>query len=147
MIRDMNEKDLARVCEIWQKGIKETAPPLISGKPWDSRLSAMIENTQEANEKYVYEKDGIIKGFTTAGIPDDKDYISELYVESQFQGQGIGKQLLNKLKENHTELTLDVYEMNANAIAFYKKRDFKVSGEKKCPHTGSPKLDMKWEKI
>ena len=95
-IREMNlQTDLDRVCEIWLKGIKETAPPLTSGEPWDSKLPNFRRETQDANEKYVYVEDGIIKGFITA----NKNYLLELYVDSDFRRKGIGIELLDKIRK------------------------------------------------
>ncbi len=146
-IREMNlETDLGQVSEIWLTEVKR-AHLLICDKFWDSRLSEMIKSSQKAKEKYVYEENGIIKGFITAGINTNEDYILELYVASQFQGQRIGTKLLTKLKENHSKLALHVYKMNFHAIEFYKKNDFKEQERPyNCPHTGFPKLKMIWEK-
>ncbi len=147
-IREMNIKtDLGRVCEIWLKEVKR-AHLLICDKFWDSRLSAFIKETQsDAKERYIYKEKGAIKGFITAGILNNKDYIFDLYVESQFQHRGIGRELLYKLQKNHSELSLHVYEQNFKAIEFYGKNGFKKDPHKHlCPHTGFPKLKMKWEK-
>lgn len=143
-IREMKDEDLEKVAEIWLKGIKDTAPPLISGKPWDSKLPDFKEETRNANEKFVYydRKDRIIKGFITAGIPANKNYILGLYVDSESQGKGIGTKLLDKLRKTYRHLTGHVYEQNHKAIKFYIDHGFEVSGKKKCPDTGKRKLRM-----
>ena len=40
------------------------------------------------------------------------------------QHSGIGTSLLDRIKENKDNLTLNVYKKNANAIKFYEKKQF-----------------------
>ena len=145
-VREMNiETDLERVCEIWLKGITETAPTLTSGEPWDSKLPSFMDETRNtAKERYVCEEKGVIKGFITAGIPTNKNYILALYVDSDSRKNGIGTKLLDKLRKIYRYLTLHVYEQNSPAIKFYKDHGFEVSGRKNCPDTGQVKLEMRW---
>jgi len=143
-IREMNlETDLDQVKKIWLQGIKETAPPLTSGAPWDSKLDGFIEQIKITNERYVYEENGIIKGFITAGIPTNKNYLSNLYVDSNARGKGIGTKLLDKLRKTYRYLDSHVYERNPY-LKFYQNHGFEVSGEQTCPDTGEIKLRIRW---
>jgi putative acetyltransferase len=103
----------------------------------------MIEETEEADEKYVCKKNSQVVGFITAR----KDgYILELYVKSRFQGQRVGTCLLERLRENHNCLSVSVYKHNVNAVNFYKKKDFVRETDKckPCSLTGFEKYRMKW---
>jgi diamine N-acetyltransferase len=55
--------------------------------------------------------------------------VERIYIKSDFQKQGLGKDLLNKAVElakarDKTKIWLGVWEKNENAIAFYKKMGF-----------------------
>jgi ribosomal protein S18 acetylase RimI-like enzyme len=140
----MEEKDFKRVCEIWLKGIKETAPPLTSGESWDSKLPNFKKDMQnDENEKYVYDEDGIIKGFIIAGILNGSPYMYDLYVDSDFRGKGIGTKLLDKLRKTYRYLTGHVYEYN-HYLKFYMEYGFEVIGKHPCPDTGKVKFKIRW---
>lgn len=74
---------------------------------------------------YVYE-DAVVKGFICVSGGE----IRKLYVDSFFQGEGIGTALLlfavDALKADH----LWALEKNENALRFYEKHGFRRSGEK-----------------
>lgn len=59
--------------------------------------------------------------------------IERIYIKSEFQNHGLGKNLLNKAIEIAAEqekkkIWLGVWEKNENAIAFYKKMGFVQTG-------------------
>lgn len=75
---------------------------------------------------------GKVIGTGRLNIKENNGIISQMAVEEQHQKQGIGAliliELLNKCKrENVNIVTLNARE---TALAFYKKYDFKVIGEK-----------------
>lgn len=64
--------------------------------------------------------DGIVKGM----IHIEKDEIVELYVDTFFENQGIGANLIEYAKENFNASFLWVIEKNYRAIRFYEKHGF-----------------------
>ncbi|WP_400247632.1 GNAT family N-acetyltransferase [Niallia sp. JL1B1071] len=67
-------------------------------------------------------------------------YLEFIYIHSSFQGQGIGKQLLNtgiNYYRNPSTLSLTVYKGNPN-IVFYEKEGFKVVKENTGDFYGHP---------
>jgi ribosomal protein S18 acetylase RimI-like enzyme len=55
--------------------------------------------------------------------------ISQLYIDNDYQGIGLGKTLLDKAKRNSKgRLTLYTFEVNKIAQRFYEKHGFKVIG-------------------
>ncbi|MFV2046099.1 GNAT family N-acetyltransferase [Metabacillus sp. YM-086] len=59
--------------------------------------------------------------------------IERIYIKSKFQKHGLGKYLLNQALEIAVELNkqniwLGVWEKNENAIGFYKKMGFVITG-------------------
>ncbi len=77
------------------------------------------------------------------GVSDG--YISGIFIKKECRGMGIGKKLINKCKEVFDILTLDVYLQNKNAIAFYEKNGFAITGRKKDETLSATEYVMTWE--
>lgn len=154
-IRKMKiEKDFDQVTEIWLHGAKKSHRKFIPETFWDS--VDIEKEIRDAKEQYVYEEEGIIRGFI---IVREDGYIFEVYVdfrEEDFRGKGIGTALLKtlmgenpkfpELKERYLCLTSHVYAHNHESFVWHIKREFKVTGIHFCPDTGLPKFAMKCEK-
>ncbi|MNL87897.1 putative acetyltransferase [compost metagenome] len=61
-----------------------------------------------ASKTFVYQNDTAILGF----ISMVDNYIAAIFVNPESQGQGIGKQLIEYIKKQHTLITLGVYSKN-----------------------------------
>lgn len=85
-----------------------------------------IDNENQLNNYFVYD-DEFVKGL----ISIEGNEIKELYVDDFFQGKGIGSQLIEFAINNYKAEYLWVLEKNSQAISFYKKHGFEVSGEKR----------------
>ena len=88
---------------------------------------------------YVYD-DGFVKGL----IHIDGDEIVELYVDSFFEGRGIGAELIEYAKENFGVSFLWVLEKNKRAIRFYENHGFHMSDTRKLQE-GTPEYLVKLE--
>lgn len=84
---------------------------------------------------YVYEDNGVVVGYAFCEIKEQIEtsvlkpykylYIDDLCVKSSCRGLGIGRALYNYVKGeaerfNCTRITLNVWNNNENALAFYK---------------------------
>lgn len=74
----------------------------------------------------VYD-DGLIKGF----IQMNGSEICKIYVDTFFQGEGIGKELIEYAINEYHANNLWALEKNERAICFYKKHGFNLTGQKK----------------
>lgn len=71
-----------------------------SGSIWKDNIDLVKEMLPQA-EVYVYENDCLIEGFI--GLNDE--YIEGIFVRDEMQSQGIGKLLLNFVKEKRRNYT------------------------------------------
>lgn len=117
MIRKMQNSDIETISQIWLDG-NLTAHNFINPNYWIDHLPAVKQQFQNAQIYVFY--DGSIEGFV--GL--ENNYIAGIFVEKTARDQGIGKKLLDYLKDRYTELSLDVYEKNSRALTFYLKNDF-----------------------
>ena len=99
------------------------------------------QRTEQRKRKYkdkdiqtwVAEENNKIIGFCVAGKENRKDRILAIYVLPQYQGKGIGHELIiDGLKwiGTNKKVYINVVEYNMNAISFYKKHGFRETGVK-----------------
>lgn len=140
MIRKLQETDIDRVAELWlDTNIK--AHSFIDSKYWKDNFETVKEMFLQA-EVYVYEKEAKILGF----IGLDEDYIAGIFVCDEAQSCGIGKMLLDYVKNSKSTLSLNVYQNNIRAMNFYLREKFEVQSEGIDKDTGEKDYLMKWEK-
>ena len=90
MIRDLKQKDIDKVMEIWfESTIK--AHDFIPEKYWQDNYNVVKDIYIPQSKTYVYEEGEEIKGFIS--ILND-DFIGALFVSLNEQGKGIGSKLI-----------------------------------------------------
>ena len=138
MIRGLQKTDITKVVDIWlDTNIK--AHNFISAQYWKSNYELVKEMLLQA-EVYVYESNGEIQGF----IGLDGEYIEGIFVCDGLQSQGIGKLLLDFVKESRTQLSLNVYQKNRGAMQFYQREGFEIQSEGLDEATGEKDYVMTW---
>ena len=142
MIRKMEEKDISDVLQIWlETNIR--AHNFIEKEYWTGNYEMVKQILPEA-EVYVYEaeKSGQIEGFI--GINDQ--YVEGLFVKETVQSNGIGKRLMDYVKNRKIELCLGVYQKNMRAVRFYLRENFLIQAEEIDEDTDEKEYIMRWEK-
>ena len=89
-------------------------------------LNVINENKKRLGQLWVYDDDGIIKGFMWI----DSQQIKKLFVEPVLQSQGIGSKLLTYAVTELKATYLWALETNTRAIAFYKRHGFQTTEER-----------------
>lgn len=139
MIRSLQKADINRVADIWlDTNLK--AHSFISAQYWESNYELVKEMLSQA-EVYVYEDGQKIQGFI--GLSDK--YIEGIFVSEKMQSQGIGKLLLNYIKDRKDVLHLNVYQKNIRAIHFYQIEGFEIQCEGLDEATGEKDYVMIWQ--
>ena len=139
MIRSLQKADINRVADIWlDTNLK--AHSFISAQYWESNYELVKEMLSQA-EVYVYEDGQKIQGFI--GLSDK--YIEGIFVSEKMQSQGIGKLLLNYIKDRKDVLHLNVYQKNIREIHFYQREGFEIQCEGLDEVTGEKDYVMIWQ--
>lgn len=139
MIRKLRKADINRVADIWLK-TNLKAHSFISEQYWTSNYERVKEMLPQA-EVYVYEDDKMIHGFL--GVRDE--YIEGIFVSDKMQSHGIGKSLLDYIKDKKVRLQLNVYQKNVRAMSFYQREGFTIQSERMDEFTGETEYVMNWE--
>ena len=89
-------------------------------------LNVINENKKRLGQLWVFDEDGVVKGFMWV----DSQQIKKLFVEPVLQSRGIGSQLLKYAVDKLGATYLWALEKNSKAIAFYKRHGFQTTEEK-----------------
>ena len=138
MIRKLQNVDINKVVDIWLKTNLE-AHDFIPGQYWTSNYEAVKKMLPQA-EVYVYEDSKTIQGFV--GVRDE--YIEGIFVSGKMQSHGIGKALLDYIKDKKARLQLNVYQKNVRAMSFYQREGFTIQSEGLDDFTGEKEYVMEW---
>ncbi len=140
MIRKLQKADINKVADIWlNTNIK--AHYFIPAQYWKSNFELVKELLLQATV-YIYEDHQEIQGFI--GLNDE--YIEGIFVSCELQSHGIGKILLNYVKDRRNKLLLNVYQKNTQAISFYQREGFEIQYSGLDEATGEKDYVMAWQK-
>lgn len=140
MIRKFEKNDINAVMEIWVNENIRTHN-FIAKEYWKDNYEYVKDILPKA-DIYVYILDEQVVGFV--GV--NNNYVEEIFVDINNQHSGIGTSLLDRIKENKDNLTLNVYKKNANAIKFYEKNNFIITSENIDKDTNEIEYTMTWSK-
>lgn len=141
MIRKLQKTDIDTVSQIWLDANRDTHD-FIPAEYWENNFLPVKEMLLQA-EVYVYmdECKNRIEGF--AGL--DQEYIAGIFVRKEARSEGIGKALLDFVKEKKQELTLNVYRKNERAVRFYEREGFHIIERTTDESTGEKEYLMRWK--
>ena len=130
IIRKAKLDDLARIAEIEVFNYRLNFYPIFKDDSFYfgemQVLNVTQTNKSHMDQLWVYDDNGIVKGFLWV---DDKQ-IKKLFVEPVLQSQGVGAKLLEHAVSELGATYLWALEKNTRAIAFYKRHGFMVTDEK-----------------
>lgn len=125
MIRQLQNKDIDKIMGIWLESTID-AHKFISKEYWNENYNIVKDMYIPMSKTFVYEDNDDIRGFISV---INNDFIGALFVEKNYQSQGIGKSLIDYAKNLYDNLSLAVYKENEKALEFYKKMGFKIISE------------------
>lgn len=137
MIRKYRENDIEVVLDIWLSASIQ-AHDFVAAEFWISQVDSMRNIYIPASETYVFERESKIVGFYAL----HENTLAAIFVAPNFQGLGIGKQLMNHAKKQRTSLMLSVYKENKPSFNFYRSQGFIVISEQIDEHTGHQEFTM-----
>ena len=129
-IREAKLDDLARIAEIEVFNYRLNFYHIFQDDTFYFQemqvLNVINENKKRLGQLWVYDDNGIVKGFMWV----DSQQIKKLFVEPVLQSRGIGSKLLEYAVEKLGATYLWALEKNTKAIAFYQRHGFQTTEEK-----------------
>ena len=140
MVRKFETQDLDAVMQIWLHGNLD-AHAFIPASFWTDHFE-MVRNMLPQAELYVHEDKDTrqIDGF----IGLTGNHIEGIFVAKAARSKGVGKALLDHAKLLKPSLTLNVYQKNERALAFYRREQFIVQSEGIDEDTNEAEIQMLW---
>jgi putative acetyltransferase len=138
-IRKYENSDLDAVLSSWESATR-LAHPFMT----DEFIAQERINTAELylpnTETWVIESDNQVVGF----IALMGNEVGAIFLQPEYHGQGAGRALMDKAKEIHGDLELEVFKENSLGRKFYSCYGFKQLEEKLHEPTGQQLLRLKF---
>lgn len=141
MIRSLENKDIDKVMDIWLKSTIK-AHDFISKEYWENNYNDVKNIYIPMANTFLYEDEEKIRGFISV---INNEFIGALFVDVDYQGNGIGKALINYAMAKYKKLNLAVYKDNKKSVEFYLKNEFKIIKEQVNDDSGYIEYIMKKE--
>ena len=130
IIREAKLDDLARIAEIEVFNYRLNFYHIFQDDTFYFQemqvLNVINENQKRLGQLWVYDDNGIVKGFMWV----DSQQTKKLFVEPVLQSRGIGSKLLEYAVDKLGATYLWALEKNTRAIAFYQRYGFQTTEEK-----------------
>ena len=129
MIRTAKQDDLNRIAEIEVFNYRLKFYPIFLDDEFyfgELQVPNVARRYSDSLEDIRVWDDGVVKGFILVKGGE----VRKLFVEPVLQGQGIGAKLLEYAVEHLDAKTLWAFAKNTDAIRFYQRHGFRLTGEK-----------------
>ena len=142
MIRGFETSDTEQVMAVWLDATKK-GHFFVDDSYWEKTAVIVREQYIPVAETYVYEKEGKILGFVSIL---SEDTIGGLFVDVDKHRCGIGKALVDHVKEKFEFLSVSAFKKNLNARAFYEKQGFVFDYEQTDLNTNELECVYNWKR-
>ena len=138
-IRQYSEADINGVLSSWENASKIAHPFL--KEDFQAQVRKDIPELYLPNaDTWVVEVDNQVAGFI-ALIGNE---IGAIFLQPEHHGKKIGKLMMDKAKELHGDLEVEVFEKNSIGRKFYSQYGFELIEEKIHEPTGEITLRLKY---
>jgi putative acetyltransferase len=139
IIRHYKERDLKGVLSAWENGSR-LAHPFLTDDFMEIERERIPHGYMPTADTWVAESDGEVIGF----IALLGNEVGAIFVQPAHHGQGVGRALMDKARELHGDLEVEVFAANSIGRKFYARYGFEPSDEKIHVETGYVLLRLKF---
>ncbi len=118
-IRKYTDSDLDDLLSSWENASKLAHPFLTKDLLESTRKNIPVVLLPKA-DTWIYEQEGVVIGFISL-IGNE---VAALFVQPAFHGAGAGRALVDKARELHGDLEVEVFEVNSIGLQFYLRYGF-----------------------
>ncbi len=127
MLRRARPEDADELAVILRTAMHGAMPSLPELHTPDEDRRFLRDAVLPNQEVWVAEVDGRPVGFAALGSRDGADYLQHIYVAPEFQGRGLGTELIERAKTRRAAgFRLWVFQKNDGARRFYEKHGLQV---------------------
>ncbi|MEX0624716.1 GNAT family N-acetyltransferase [Saccharospirillum sp.] len=140
MIRHATNTDFYELAELYHDA-SLIAHPFIDPDYIARDMRHLREHRLPLEQAFLWERHGDIAGY----IALEGTRINGLFIKVDHQRQGIGRQLVEHVKQLHDELRVKVFQENYQAQRFYFAMGFEIVPETEAPTDGpNAQYCMRW---
>ncbi|PWC19625.1 N-acetyltransferase [Brenneria corticis] len=140
MIRAYQPQDLNPLMSLWLESTT-LAHPFISADYWRESAPLVRDIYLPRSQTWIYQDRERMAGFISVL---EGRFIGALFVRRHYYGKNIGAALIQYAQRQFSLLSLEVYQRNGRACAFYRKHGFVVMAENFNRETRATTLIMQW---
>ena len=140
MIQKWDATETGPLLELWLESTIY-AHPFIAESYWRESLEVVRDVYLPAAATWVWQGNDALKGFISVM---DSRFVGALFVAPQAIRHGIGRALLDEVKQHYDWLSLEVYQKNVRAVNFYHAQGFRIEDCAWQDDTQHPTWIMHW---
>ncbi|NDJ55846.1 N-acetyltransferase [Enterobacteriaceae bacterium 4M9] len=140
MIREAHARDMPALLTLWLESTT-AAHPFIPATYWQESLPC-VRDVYLPNARSWLSDTGGIQGFISVL---EQQFVGALFVTPHALGQGTGRALMQTVQQCYPALSLEVYQQNERAVAFYRAMGFSVVESAWQPDTQHATWIMHWQ--
>ncbi|ELW9546773.1 N-acetyltransferase [Klebsiella aerogenes] len=140
MIQKWDATETGPLLELWLESTIY-AHPFIAESYWRDSLEVVRDVYLPAAATWVWQENDALKGFISVM---DSRFVGALFVAPQAIRHGIGRALLDEVKQHYDWLSLEVYQKNVRAVNFYHAQGFRIEDCAWQDDTQHPTWIMHW---
>ncbi|EBD3328305.1 acetyltransferase [Salmonella enterica] len=130
-IRRSRHEEGEKLIAIWRRSVDATHDFLSNA--YRAELEELVSDFLPEAPLSVTDQDEPVGFMLLTG-----EHMDALFIDPDVRGQGIGKMLVEHALTLAPGLTTNVNEQNTQAVGFYKKMGFKVTGRSEVDDLGKP---------
>lgn len=141
MIHTWDNRDITPLLTLWLESTIY-AHPFIDARYWRESEAIVRDVYLPAAQTWVWEDNHQLKGFISVL---EGQFLGALFVAPEAIGCGIGRALLDEVKQRFPVLSLEVYQKNNRAVNFYHAQGFRIEDGAWQEETHHPTWIMRWQ--
>lgn len=141
MIRKWNTSQFEPLLALWLDSTTY-AHPFIAEQYWHESLPSVRDTYLPVAETWVWEEAHSPLGFVSV---IQERFVGALFVAPEAIHRGIGRALINVVKQHFSDLSLEVYQKNIRAVNFYHAQGFRIEDSAWQEETRHPTWIMRWQ--
>lgn len=119
MIREFQDEDTESIISVWRSA-SAVAHPFLS----DSFMDQGEQDIRNIYLKFAETSVTVVNNKVVGFIAMAEDEIGGLFLNPDFQGQGLGRDMVDLVRESNSSLKVEVFEKNAIGRRFYAAYGF-----------------------